>query len=55
MTVPSRLAQLLIRQTASYLFVTPLPKELKTLEENKQKLAELEDSRPLVIELPKNG
>lgn len=31
-----------------------IPKELKTLEENKQKLAELEDSRPLVIELPKN-
>jgi len=29
----------------------PIPKELKTLEENKQKLVELEDNRPLIIEL----
>lgn len=29
----------------------PIPKELKTLEENKQKLVKLEDNRPLIIEL----
>lgn len=29
------------------------PKEVKQLEENKQKLVELEDSRPLIIELSK--
>lgn len=32
----------------------PIPKELKTLEDNKNKLVELEDSGVLVIELPKN-
>ena len=29
----------------------PIPKELKTLEDNKNKLVELEDNRPLIIEL----
>jgi FtsZ-binding cell division protein ZapB len=30
----------------------PIPKDMKMLEDNREKLIQLEDSRPLVIELP---